>query len=130
FDTADIYGATPGLSESLMGEALQGRRDEVVLATKFGHGAFASPAGFSGSKGSRAYVTRALEASLTRLRTDSIDLHEVYTPDADTSIEEAVDALCNLVHESRVRYIGHANFAGWQVAEAARIADARRSIPF
>jgi len=129
-DTADVYGAQPGLSETLMGEALQGRRDEVVLATKFGHGGIRAADVFPGSKGSRSYVRRSVEASLTRLRTDWIDLYQLHTPDAATPIEETLDALGDLVREGKVRYVGHSNFAGWQVAEAALVADARRTVPF
>ena len=80
-DTADIYGREPGLSETLMGEALQGRRDEVVLATKFGHFGRRHAVSDAGSKGSRRYIRRAVEASLTRLQTDWIDLYQLHTPD-------------------------------------------------
>lgn len=128
-DTADIYGRSPGLSESLMGEALKGRRDEVVLATKFGHGAF--PAGIdAGSKASRSYIRRAVEASLTRLQTDRIDLYQLHTPDPQTPVAETLDALGDLVREGKVRYIGHSNFAGWEVAEAHFVARERRAVPF
>ncbi|MFV0319988.1 MAG: aldo/keto reductase [Microbacterium sp.] len=129
-DTADMYGKEPGLSETLMGQALQGRRDEVVLATKFGHSGVPSPKGFLGSKGSRASVRQAVEASLTRLQTDRIDLYQLHTPDPATPIAETLEALSDLVREGKVRYLGHSNFAGWQVAEAALIADARRTVPF
>lgn len=129
-DTADVYGAQPGLSESLMGEALQGKRDRVVLATKFGHSGMAAAGEFPGAKASRTYVRRAVEASLTRLRTDWIDLYQLHTPDAATPIEETLDALSDLVREGKVRYLGHSNFAGWQLAEAALVADARRTVPF
>jgi len=129
-DTADVYGAQPGLSETLMGEALKGRRDRVVLATKFGHSAIPSPDGFPGAKASRSYVRRAVEASLTRLQTDWIDLYQLHTPDPETPVEETLDVLSDLVREGKVRYIGHSNFTGWQVAEAALVADARRTVPF
>ncbi|GAA2004957.1 aldo/keto reductase [Microbacterium ulmi] len=128
-DTADIYGREPGLSETLMGEALKGRRDSVVLATKFGHGTF--PAGIEGgSRGSRSYIRRAVEASLTRLQTDWIDLYQLHTPDPGTPIEETLDALGDLVREGKVRYIGHSNLAGWQIAEADVTARQRSGIPF
>ncbi|BDV30166.1 aldo/keto reductase [Microbacterium terricola] len=128
-DTADIYGREPGLSETLMGEALKGRRDEVVLATKFGHSAF--PAGISGaSKGSRTYIRRAVEASLRRLQTDWIDLYQLHTPDPKTPIDETLDALGELVREGKVRYVGHSNFTGWQIAEAELVARERHSIRF
>lgn len=129
-DTADVYGAEPGLSETLMGQALQGRRDQVVLATKFGHSGMAAAGAFPGAKASRAYVRRAVEASLVRLQTEWIDLYQLHTPDAATPIEETLDVLSDLVREGKVRYLGHSNFAGWQIAEAALVADARRTVPF
>ena len=109
-DTADMYGREFGLSESLLGEALEGRRDQVVLATKFGHADFA-PAISGGAKGSRTHVRRAVEASLRRLRTDWIDLYQLHTPDPSTPIDETLDALSDLVREGKVRYVGHSNFA-------------------
>lgn len=128
-DTADMYGREPGLSETLMGEALQGRRDRVTLATKFGQ---TRDMGYppSGSRGSRAYVRRAVEASLTRLRTEWIDLYQLHIPDEATPIEETLDALGDLVREGKVRYIGHSNFTGWQVAEAHFTSLMRHSVPF
>lgn len=117
-DTADIYGGE-GVSETLMGEALRGRRDRVVLATKFGH--HARDMGYgpaAGAKGSRAYIRRAVEASLTRLQTDRIDLYQLHTPDPETPIEETIDALDDLVREGKIRYYGHSNLTGWQIAEA------------
>ena len=128
-DTADIYGKEPGLSETLMGEALQGRRDRVVLATKFGHADFA-PAVLGGSKASRTHVRRAVEASLTRLQTDWIDLYQLHTPDPETPVEETLDALGDLVREGKVRYIGHSNLSGWQIAEAHHVARERHAAPF
>lgn len=116
-DTADMYGREFGLSETLMGEALEGRRDEVVLATKFGHADLA-PALVGGAKASRAHVRRAVEGSLRRLRTDWIDLYQLHTPDPATPIDETLDVLGDLVREGKVRYVGHSNFAGWQIAEA------------
>ena len=117
FDTADMYGAVAGTSEALMGEVLQGRRDRVVLATKFGH---ARDMGydFPAARGSRRYVRRAVEESLRRLRTDWIDLYQLHLPDPQTPIEETIDALDELVREGRIRYYGHSNFMGWQIAEA------------
>lgn len=128
FDTADIYGGEPGLSETLMGEALRGRRDRIVLATKFGHSAV--DLGLPGAKGSRAYIRRAVEASLERLQTDWIDLYQLHTPDPETPIEETLDALTELVREGKVRYIGHSNFSGWQIAEAEAVSRARGDVPF
>lgn len=116
-DTADMYGATAGMSEALMGEALTGRRDRVVLATKFGHErdmGYEFPAG----RGSRRYVRRAVEESLRRLNTDWIDLYQLHLPDQDTPIAETIDALDELVKEGKILYYGHSNFAGWQIVEA------------
>jgi len=118
FDTADIYGAERGLSESLMGNALRGKRDQIVLATKFGM----DMAGANGpdwdARGSRRYIRLAVEASLTRLQTDWIDLYQLHRPDANTPIEETLDTLDDLIREGKIRYIGHSNLAGWQIAEA------------
>jgi aryl-alcohol dehydrogenase-like predicted oxidoreductase len=122
-DTADMYGKAPGLSETLMGNALRGRRDQVVLATKFGHsGADVGIEGW-GAKGSRRYVRLAVEASLRRLQTDWIDLYQLHTPDPVTPIEETLAALDDLIREGKVRYIGSSNLAGWQIAEAELTAE-------
>ena len=118
FDTADIYGYAYGRSESMMGVALKGRRDDIVLATKFGHADFESPLGQAGSRGSRRYIRQAVEGSLRRLQTEWIDLYQLHTPDPHTPIEETLDALDDLIREGKVRYIGHSNLAGWQIAEA------------
>ena len=118
FDTADIYGAERGLSESLMGNALRGKRDQIVLATKFGM----DMAGANGpdwdARGSRRYIRLAVEASLTRLQTDWIDLYQLHRPDPNTPIEETLQTLDDLIREGKIRYIGHSNLAGWQIAEA------------
>ena len=129
-DTADMYGGDPGQSETLMGEALEGRRDQVVLATKFGHPGRDMGYPPSGAKGSRSYIRRAVEASLTRLKTEWIDLYQLHVPDNDTPMEETLDALGDLVREGKVRYIGHTNFSGWQVAEGHFTARMRHGVPF
>lgn len=126
FDTADMYGAEAGMSETLMGEVLEGRRDRVVLATKFGHErdmGYDFPAG----RGSRRYVRYAVEQSLRRLRTDWIDLYQLHLPDPQTPIVETIDALDELVEEGKIRYYGHSNFDGWQIAEAEFTARGRAS---
>ncbi len=117
FDTADVYGASK--SETMLGEALNGKRHEVVLATKF-----ASPMGPGPDQrgGSRRYVMNAVEASLKRLKTDYIDLYQMHRPDPDTPIEETLGALDDLVTQGKVRYIGNSNFSGWQIADADWIA--------
>jgi aryl-alcohol dehydrogenase-like predicted oxidoreductase len=126
-DTSDSYGD----SELVLGEILEGRRDEVVLATKFG-----SPRHLEGTPpnwgatGSRRYIRQAVERSLRRLRTDHIDLYQQHCPDPETPIEETLGALDELVHEGKVRYVGSSNFAAWQLADAAWTADDRRFTPF
>jgi aryl-alcohol dehydrogenase-like predicted oxidoreductase len=129
-DTADSYGGG-GRSEELLGEVLAGRRDQVVLATKFGHqGADMGYGPAAGAKGGRAYIRRAVEQSLRRLRTDYIDLYQIHTPDPQTPIAETLAALNELVAEGKVRYLGHSNFTGWQLAEAACEADRHGRVPF
>jgi aryl-alcohol dehydrogenase-like predicted oxidoreductase len=122
FDTADMYGRAGG-SELALGEALQGRRDQVVLATKFGHqGADLGYGPAAGAKGGRKYIKIAAEKSLARLRTDYIDLYQLHTPDPLTPVDETIAALDELVTEGKVRYIGHSNLSGWQLADAAHTA--------
>jgi aryl-alcohol dehydrogenase-like predicted oxidoreductase len=120
-DTADIYGPQ-GTSETYMGEVLEGRRDRIVLATKFGmpfEGAPEIP------RGSRDYIRWAISESLRRLRTDVIDVYQMHQPDPDTPIEETLTALHELVQEGKVRWIGSSNFSPEQVEEADRIARER-----
>ncbi len=118
FDTADIYGSQRGLSETLMGNALKGRRGEIVLATKFGMDMAGTNGPDWGARGSRRYIRRAIEASLRRLQTEWIDLYQLHQPDPLTPIEETLAALDELIAEGKVRYIGHSNLAGWQIADA------------
>lgn len=118
FDVADSYGSTPGLAEERLGAALGTRRDEVVLATKFGMDMYGVNGNDFGARGSRRYIMAAVEASLRRLGTDYIDLYQFHTPDPQTPIEETLAALDDLVSSGKVRYIGHSNRAGWQIAEA------------
>jgi aryl-alcohol dehydrogenase-like predicted oxidoreductase len=117
FDTADTYGQFGG-SETLLGELLGDRRDDVVLATKFGMDMRGANGDDGGARGSRRYIRRAVEASLRRLRTDHIDLYQYHVPDGITPIEETLAALAELVAEGKVRYVGCSNFAGWQLVEA------------
>lgn len=117
FDTADIYGGG-GRSEELLGQALGKRRDDVVVATKFGMDAGGLNGPDWGVRGSRRYVRRAVEGSLRRLGTDWIDLYQMHAPDQHTPIEETLDVLNDLVHEGKVRYLGSSNFASWQVIDA------------
>jgi aryl-alcohol dehydrogenase-like predicted oxidoreductase len=116
-DTADIY--SQGTSEEFIGRALQGRRDRILIATKFGKPMDANP---SESRGSREYVRWAVEGSLGRLRTDSIDVYQMHEPDPSTPVEETLGALDELVREGKVRFIGSSNFSPGQVEEADTIA--------
>jgi aryl-alcohol dehydrogenase-like predicted oxidoreductase len=127
-DTAESYGGS-GRSEEILGEVLAGRRDEVVLATKFG-GADMGYGPAAGARGGRAYIRRAVENSLRRLRTDYIDLYQIHTPDRRTPVEETLAALAELVTEGKVRYVGNSNYAGWQIAEAAAAARTLGVPPF
>lgn len=112
FDTADVYGATK--SEEYLGLALKGvDRGSVIIASKFGM----AHEGMAGGA-SRQYIVRAVEASLKRLGTDYIDLYQQHRPDPDTPIEETLRALDDLVRAGKVRYLGHSNFAGWEMADA------------
>ena len=125
FDTAEMYGKDGG-SELALGEVLAGRRDKVVLATKFGHQKVDMGYGpAAGAKGGRGYIRLAVEKSLRRLRTDYIDLYQLHTPDPLTPIEETIAALDELVAAGKVRYIGHSNLSGWQLADAANKSAAR-----
>ena len=118
FDVADCYGKEPGLSETMLGKALGSHRDEVVVATKFGMSMNGANGADFDARGSRRYIARAIEASLRRLGTDYIDLYQLHTPDPLTPIEETLAALDDQVRAGKVRYLGHSNLAGWQIAEA------------
>jgi aryl-alcohol dehydrogenase-like predicted oxidoreductase len=113
FDTADIYGGTK--SEEFLGKALGKRRPDITLATKFGMRIGDDPRRMGGS---RRWIMRAVEDSLTRLGADYIDLYQFHAPDADTPIDETLRALDDLVSQGKVRYIGNSNFTGWQIADA------------
>jgi aryl-alcohol dehydrogenase-like predicted oxidoreductase len=117
FDTADIYGNKGG-SESFLGEVLEGRRDRVVLATKFG----GDMGDGTKARGSREYIRKACDASLARLRTDVIDLYQYHTPDHVTPFEETFGALDELVREGKVRHVGHSNLEAAQVAQIDALA--------
>jgi aryl-alcohol dehydrogenase-like predicted oxidoreductase len=117
FDTADIYGGKGG-SESFLGEVLEGRRDGVVLATKFG----GDMGDGTEARGSREYIRTAVEGSLQRLRTDRIDLYQYHTPDKITPFAETFGALDELVREGTVRYVGHSNLTAAQVEEVDALA--------
>ena len=121
FDTADVYGERGG-SERFLGEVLGERRKDIVLATKFGMDM--DDAGRM-KGGSRAYVMKAVEDSLRRLKTDWIDLYQLHRADPLTPIEETLRALDDLIRQGKVRYIGCSNLAAWQVVEAQWTAETR-----
>jgi aryl-alcohol dehydrogenase-like predicted oxidoreductase len=133
FDTADIYGSygegQAGDSERLLGAALKGHREQVVLATKFGMDMGCEYAGF-GPRGSRRYLRHAVERSLHRLGTDYIDLYQYHGPDGVTPIAETLAALDELVTEGKVRHIGCSNIAAWQLADAMWRARVDARAPF
>jgi aryl-alcohol dehydrogenase-like predicted oxidoreductase len=125
FDTADVYGN--GASEKLLGEILGDRRKDVVIATKFGM-AMDKEGKLSG--GSRRYIMRSVEASLSRLKTDWIDLYQLHVPDPNTPIGETMRALDDLIAHGKVRYIGCSNLPAWQVVEANLTAASRGETQF
>jgi aryl-alcohol dehydrogenase-like predicted oxidoreductase len=131
FDTADVYGSYPGASEELLGHALKGRRNAVVIATKFGMPIQGATLPGDEARGSRHYIRASVEGSLRRLGTDYIDLYQLHRPDPLTPIEETLDALDEIVREGKVRHIGSSNFAGWQIVDAdwaARVNETARFV--
>jgi aryl-alcohol dehydrogenase-like predicted oxidoreductase len=125
FDTADIYGQ--GTSEEFIGRALDGRRDRVLVATKFGKEMDENP---SERRGSREYIRWAVEGSLRRLRTDHIDLYQMHEPDPGTPIDETLGALQELITEGKVRFVGNSNYSAEQIQEADAVARERVVTPF
>ena len=119
-DTADVY--SQGESEEIVGKALQGRRDQVVLATKF-HGRMGDGPNRSGN--SRRWIFQEVEASLRRLQTDWIDLYQVHRPEEDTDVDETLGALTDLVRQGKIRYFGSSTFPAWQIVEAQWVAERR-----
>ncbi len=122
-DTADVY--SQGESEEIVGKALRGRRDEVVLATKF-QGAMGEGRNRRGA--SRRWIVAEVEESLRRLGTDHIDLYQLHRPNPDTNIEETLAALDDLVHQGKVLYVGHSAFQASQIVEAQWAARDRRTV--
>lgn len=127
-DTSDSYDT--GTSETILGEVLKGRRDEVVIATKFGSDMAGTNGPDFGARASRRYVVRAVEASLRRLGTDWIDLYQLHRPDGVTPLEETLGVLDDLVEQGKIRYAGSSNLAGWQVADADWISRTERLTRF
>ncbi len=122
FDVADMYGREPGLSEQRLGAALGSHREDVIVATKFGLDMQGVNGPDYGARGSRRYIMKAVEASLRRLGTDYIDLYQYHSPDGLTPVDETLQTLDDLVRSGKVRYIGHSNQTGWQIAQAEYVA--------
>lgn len=118
FDVADVYGSPRGRSEELLGQALSGRREHAVIATKFGMDMQGANGPDFTARGSRRYVRRAVESSLQRLNTEWIDLYQLHRPDPVTPLEETLSVLDDLVREGKIRYVGHCNLPGWRIADA------------
>ena len=124
FDTADVY--TTGVSEEILGKALQGKRGEVVVATK----AFNPMGPGPNDRGlSRRHLLQALEDSLRRLKMDYVDLYQLHQPDCSTPLEESLAAMDQLVREGKTRYVGISNYAAWQICHALWVCDKRSLAP-
>jgi aryl-alcohol dehydrogenase-like predicted oxidoreductase len=119
-DTADVYSR--GISEEIVGKALRGKRDHVVLATKV-HGAMGDDPNARGN--SRRWIMREIEASLRRLGTDHVDLYQLHRPDPATDLEETLEAMTDLVRQGKVRAVGTSAFPPWQLVEAQWAAERR-----
>ena len=124
-DTADVYSA--GESEEIVGKALRGRRDDVVLATK-AHSPMGQDPNMRGN--SRRWIVREVENSLRRLQTDYIDLYQMHRPDPDTDIDETLSALSDLIHAGKIRAIGSSTFPAESIVEAQWVADRRGHVRF
>jgi aryl-alcohol dehydrogenase-like predicted oxidoreductase len=120
FDSADIYSG--GLAEEILGKALKGRRDKVLISTK---GTFRAGTGPNDVGSSRHHLFEAVDASLRRLQTDYVDLYQLHGFDALTPIEEALGALDDLVRAGKIRYVGCSNFSGWHLMKSLAIAEAQ-----
>jgi len=120
FDSADVY--SKGLAEEILGQAIKGRRDQVILSTK---GSFRMGPGPNDLGSSRSYLTRAVEASLRRLGTDYIDLYQLHGFDAQTPVEEVLQTLDGLVRAGKIRYIGCSNFSGWHLMKSLAVSEQR-----
>jgi len=118
FDSADVYSG--GMAEEILGQAIKGRRNQVLISTK---GTFRTGAGPNDLGSSRLHLTEAVEASLRRLGTDHIDLYQLHGFDARTPMEEVLGTLDNLVRAGKIRYIGCSNFSGWQLMKALALAE-------
>lgn len=124
-DTANVYGG--GLSETYIGQAIKGKRDQYILATKV---AMKMGDGANQSGASRQHILTEIENSLTRLQTDYVDLYQIHRPDINTPIEETLETLDQLVTQGKVRYIGCSNYQSWQICEALWTSRTKNLIPF
>ena len=118
FDTADVYSR--GMAEEILGQAIKGRRDQVLISTK---GTFRMGDGPNEVGSSRFHITRAVEASLRRLGTDYIDLYQLHGFDAMTPVEEVLSTLNDLVRAGKIRYIGCSNFSGWHLMKSLAVSE-------
>ena len=118
FDSADVY--SQGIAEEILGQAIKGRRDQVLISTK---GTFRTGPGPNDVGSSRHHLTEAVEGSLRRLGTDYIDLYQLHAFDAMTPVEEALAMLDNLVHAGKIRYIGCSNFSGWHLMKSLAVSE-------
>jgi aryl-alcohol dehydrogenase-like predicted oxidoreductase len=125
FDTANIY--SHGLSEEILGQVLEGRRDQVLIATKF---RMVMRDGPNEGGASRFTIIRECEDSLRRLRTDYIDLYQIHEWDGETPLDETLEALYTLVRSGKVRYIGCSNYSGWHLMKALAISDRRNYVRY
>jgi aryl-alcohol dehydrogenase-like predicted oxidoreductase len=128
-DTADMYegydryiGSPGGVAESILGEALQGRRDQAIVTTKVGNAV--GDAQYQGEGLGRAHILHQIDASLRRLRTDYVDIYELHRADPNTPLEESVEAMVDLMAAGKVRYWGFSNFDAGQIQEMLRLCDA------
>jgi aryl-alcohol dehydrogenase-like predicted oxidoreductase len=128
FDTADVYGF--GASEELLGQAIRGRREQVIVATKFGMDLNGLNGPDGGRRGTTEYVRTAVDASLRRLGIEQIDLYQLHTPDRSTPIAETLGALDELVRDGKVRAIGCSNVRAWELVDADWIAKTTRTARF
>jgi aryl-alcohol dehydrogenase-like predicted oxidoreductase len=118
FDSADVY--SNGLAEEILGQAIKGRRDQVIISTK---GTFRTSPATNDVGSSRYHLTRAVEASLSRLKTDVIDLYQLHAFDALTPVEEVLETLDDLVRAGKIRYVGCSNFSGWHLTKSLTAAE-------
>ena len=130
-DTADMYegydrylGSSGGVSETILGKALKGRRGQAVVTTKVGNPVGGS--GYEGSGLSRGHILHQIDASLSRLQTDYVDIYELHRPDPETPLEESIAVVAHLIETGKVRYGGVSNFSGKQIREIMQLCDARR----